>query len=102
MSDIETQGKFRRAENIVKREIAGSTLLVPVVGELAQMRCIFDLNATGELIWDLLDGSTSSDDINSRIAETFSISHESLGQDTADFLEELKRAHLITRVDNDA
>ncbi len=50
------QQKFKKKEEIVSREIAGETILVPIKGKLADMQRIFALENVSEYIWQQLDG----------------------------------------------
>ena len=44
---IEPRDRFVRNPDLVTREIAGETLLVPVTGKLANLADMFSLNKTG-------------------------------------------------------
>jgi hypothetical protein len=89
---------FRRLPDIVPREIAGETLLVPVRGELAQMKQIFVLNPVAEHIWHNLDGSRSAESIVSDVVKDFEIDEETARSDLLEFLAELEEAGLIVSV----
>ena len=87
---------FRPQPDIMPREIAGETILVPVRGELAQMRQIFVLNPVAEYIWKNLDGERSAALILSGIVESFAVDEDTARTDMLEFLAELEAAGLIT------
>jgi len=46
---------FTRSRSVVSRVVAGETLIVPVRGRVGDLASIYSFNATGSLIWRLLD-----------------------------------------------
>lgn len=86
---------FSRQPDIVPRDIAGETILVPVRGELAQLQQIFVVNPVGEHIWHQLDGSRGFDSILRSLVEAFEIEDNEARTDLLDFLADLEDAGLI-------
>ncbi len=89
---------FSRQPDIVPRDIAGETILVPVRGELAQLKQIFVLNPVGEHIWHRLDGCHGIEAILESVVEVFEIEAADARSDLLDFLAELEDAGLIAPV----
>jgi hypothetical protein len=89
---------FSRQPDIVPRDIAGETILVPVRGELAQLKQIFVLNPVGEHIWHRLDGDQGFEAILQSVVEAFDIEAADARSDLLDFLAELEDAGLIAPV----
>jgi len=47
---------YEKEANMVAREIAGETILVPIRQSAADLQCMYSLNAMGSRIWELIDG----------------------------------------------
>jgi hypothetical protein len=87
---------FKKNENIVMRQIAGETILVPIRGQLADMQCVFCLeSAVGEQIWLQLDGRTTLAKIHHDILDNFEVEQEQSALDLQAFVAELAEAGLI-------
>jgi hypothetical protein len=46
---------FRKREEVVSREIAGETILVPIRGKLVDMERIFSVNPVGAHVWQVAE-----------------------------------------------
>ena len=86
---------FRKKEEVVSREIAGETILVPVRGKLADMQKIFSLNQTAEYIWQNLSGKKKLNDILEGVLSQFDVSKKEVEKDILEFITELINANLI-------
>ncbi len=86
---------FRKAEQIVSREIAGETILVPIRGELADMQRVFWLNSVAEYTWHQLDGERSLGEILDGILAKFDVEREQAQADLQEFIAELLEEGLI-------
>jgi hypothetical protein len=86
---------YRKKEDIVTRQIAGETLLVPIRSQLADMQNIFALNSTAEFIWNQLDGKQNLEDILEGIGRQFDVEKEQAAPDLRDFITRLKEAGII-------
>jgi len=89
---------YQQGENIVSRNIAGESLLVPIRGHVADMQRIFALDPVGEFIWNKLDGTLSLSGILEELLETFSVDRDRAGEDLMGFIDELSRASLIEEI----
>ena len=87
---------FKQAENIVTREIAGETILVPVRGRLADMQNIYTLNRVGNYIWEQLNGSKSLAEILDLVLNNFDVSREEAEQDILEFINHVAETGLVT------
>jgi len=97
--DKEIWGKaFKIRKEIVSREIAGETILVPIKGKLANMQRIFAVDDVAEYIWQQLDGEKKVADIRDGVIELYDVAKEQAREDVLDFIEELKEADLISEV----
>jgi len=89
---------FRQNQDIIARQIAGETLLVPIRGDLAGMQRLFALDKVGEYIWQLLDAPIDCDLIVQSVLANFEVDQEQAQADVQGFLEELLAAGLILEV----
>jgi hypothetical protein len=92
---IRKTDRFCRNADLVTREIAGETLLVPVSGKLANLADMFALNPSGAHVWQLLDGQHSARDAANSLVEHFEVSEEQAWQDVSGLLETLLVEELI-------
>ena len=98
-SSQEIWGKvFRKRDEIVDREIAGETILVPIKGKLADMQRIFAVDDVAEYIWRQLDGERRVADIRDGVMDLYEVGKKQARADVLDFIEELKEADLISEV----
>ena len=93
---------YKRSENIVSRDIAGETILVPIRGKLADMQNIFTLNGVGVYIWDHLDGKRSLTEILDLLLDHFEVSKLEAEQDILEFIDQITKTGLASINDNHA
>lgn len=62
---------LRVAGEVVHREIAGETILVPVRGGAADMRRMYSLNPTAAFVWARIDGMRALGEIVDDLLESF-------------------------------
>ena len=86
---------YKKKDEIVSRQIAGETMLIPVMGRIADMQKIFAINPVGEFIWTKLDGEKSLAQISEAIAASFAVSREQALAEAEEFVRELLREGLI-------
>lgn len=71
---------------VVRREIAGETILVPVRGRAADMRRMYALNPTAAFVWGRCDGARTVDAILAEMLERFAVEPDAARADLAAFL----------------
>jgi len=86
---------FARGNDCVAREIAGETIIVPIRNHVGDLDSIYTLNEVGTMIWQLIDGHKSTDEIAEAIHKTYDVKPEEAAKDTVAFLESLAEAGLI-------
>jgi len=89
---------YRKKGDIVTREIAGETLLVPIRGNLADMQQIFTLNEVAASVWSCLDGRQGVHAIRQEIVDGFQVTLDQADADIRAFLGQLTQAGLIEEV----
>ncbi len=82
-------------KQLIKREIAGDTILVPVGKTVYESRGLFILNEVAALIWDVLPNSESEKEIVDKILEEYEVSREEAEADTAQFMAKLREMNII-------
>lgn len=99
---ISNRGKstniFQKKEDIVSRDIAGETILVPIRGKLADMQRIFAMNPVAKYIWEHINGELMLDDIRIGIMKVFDVGEGQAKEDLYKFIDELLMADLIVEV----
>ena len=66
---------------LVKREIAGDTILVPVGETTTKLQGLLTINETGAAIWDALPEAENEEAIVERLYEAFDVERDVLRQD---------------------
>ena len=82
-------------KELVKRDIAGDTILVPVGKTVYDATGLFVLNELGAFIWDLLPQAETEDDICKAVLEAYEVSKEEARADIAEFLDQLKKLNIL-------
>ncbi len=86
---------LRTRDEVVSREIAGETILVPIRGKLVDMQRIFSVNPVGAHVWQQLDGRRSLAEIRDSVLDTFDVEKGQADVDIQEFVAELTEAELI-------
>jgi hypothetical protein len=82
-------------KELIKREIAGDIILVPVGSGVYDSNGLFALNELGGFIWDLLPKADGEEDILKAILEEYEVSREQAQEDLREFLDKLKQLNII-------
>ena len=82
-------------KELIKREIAGDTILVPVGKTVLDSNGLFVLNELGAFIWDLLPEVEDEDAICKAILAEYEVSAEKAAQDVAEFMTMLRKMEII-------
>jgi hypothetical protein len=91
--------RVARYDDVILREIAGETFLVPIRGHLADLQDLFVLNEVGSWIWAHLDGTRTPSDLARALCEEFDVGLAEAEQDVAAFLVRLDEAGLLIASD---
>jgi len=79
-----------RNKAVLWRELAGEAILLD-----PQEGCSYNLNAVGTLIWKMLDGEHSINDIVAAICEKYEVEQEQALEDTETLLNDLHNCNLL-------
>ena len=82
-------------KELIKREIAGDTILVPVGKSVYESNGLFLLNELGAFIWDILPNVNSEEEICEAVLAEYDVSVEIVEKDVAEFMERLRSMNII-------
>ena len=82
-------------KELIKREIAGETVLVPVGKSVIDSNGLFVLNELGAFIWDLLPEVNSEAEICDAVLAEYEVSKAEAEQDIREFLNKLQNMSII-------
>lgn len=82
-------------KELIKREIAGETILVPVGKAVYDSNGLFALNELGAFIWDLLPQVETEEEICAAVLAEYEVSEIEARQDIAEFMDRLRKMNMI-------
>jgi len=82
-------------KELIKREIAGDTILVPVGKTVLDSNGLFVLNELGAFIWDLLPNVEDEEAICKAILAEYEVSAEEATKDVAEFMAMLRKMEIL-------
>lgn len=89
---------YRKTSDLLTRQVAGETLVVPIRGKLADLQSIFTLSVVAECVWGLLDGVRDVEQLRDGVVEEFDVVPAAALADVSAFLDELLKVGLIEPV----
>ncbi len=82
-------------KELIKREIAGDVILVPVGKSVYDANGLFVLNELAAFIWDILPNVDTEAEVCKAVLEAYDVSEEIAARDVADFLGRLKQMEIL-------
>lgn len=82
-------------KELIKREIAGDTILVPVGKTVLDSNGLFVLNELGAFIWELLPQVETEEEICRAVLAEYEVSPEEAAKDIAEFMGKLNQLGII-------
>lgn len=76
-------------KELIRREIAGDVILVPVGKTALENNGLFTLNELGSFLWDRLDGAKDETDLLRAVLEEYEVSEPEALEDIRSFLKDL-------------
>jgi len=89
--------RITKAEDLVSRNVAGETIIVPIKGRVGDLDAIYTLNEVGTFIWKHMEGRPTVRRLLAAVAREYDVEPEEVKKDVAEFLESLEAAGLIRR-----
>ncbi len=87
--------QFMNKQELVTRQIAGETVIIPIRGGVGDFNSIYTLNPSGTFIWRLISEGTRLPGIVDAVCNEYEVTREAAEKDVAEFLESLKAEDLI-------
>ena len=82
-------------KELIKRQIAGETILVPVGKTVYDSRGLFVMNELGSFLWDLLPGAAGEEDLVRAVLAEYEVTEDVARQDIREFLDKLQAMNII-------
>ena len=82
-------------KELITREIAGDTVLVPVGKSVYDANGLFILNELAAFIWKLLPEAETEEQICKAVLEEYEVSEEDAARDVAEFLGKLRELEIL-------
>ena len=88
---------FIKNKELVTRDIAGETIIVPIKGRVGDLDGIYTLNGVGTFIWQHIESRLTVSQLVDAVATEYDVERGDAEEDVAEFLESLETASLIKR-----
>ena len=82
-------------KELIRREIAGDVILVPVGGTMLENNGLFALNELGAFLWDRLETAEDESALVAAVLDEYDVDEETARTDTAEFLQKLREMEII-------
>lgn len=82
-------------KDLIKRDVAGDIILVPVGKTVYDSNGLFVLNSMGSFLWDRLPQAESEEDLLLAVLEKYDVTREIAARDIATFLEKLRQMNIL-------
>lgn len=80
---------------MIKREIAGETYLVPIGQAVKSYNGLFCLTEVAAFLWDRLPGAESEDELVRAVLEEYEASPDEVRADVAEFVGKLRSMGIV-------
>lgn len=82
-------------KDLIKREVAGDTILIPVGKTVYDNNGLFVLNELGAFLWDRLPEAEGEEDLLRAVLAEYEVSEEEAGADITAFLAKLREMGIL-------
>ena len=82
-------------KELIKRQIAGDTVLVPVGKTVYESNGLFVLNELGNFIWDLLPQAQSKEAVLETVLAEYEVDRETAEKDITEFFSKLEQLGIL-------
>ncbi len=86
---------FVKDANLMARNIAGETLIVPIRNSIGDLNSIYTLNEVGALIWQMIDEETRVNQIVEAVSAEYDVTKDEAAQDVVELLDSMTAEGLI-------
>ncbi len=82
-------------KELIKRSIAGETVLVPVGRTVYEANGLFVLNELGDFLWERLPEAENEEQLLASILEEYEVDEHTARRDLRIFLDKLKQMEIL-------
>ena len=82
-------------KKLIKREIAGDVLLVPVGKSVYDSNGLYILNETGNFLWEHLETCADENELIQKLLDEYEVTEDEAKEDVAQFLNDLRQLGII-------
>ena len=82
-------------KELVKRDIAGDTILVPVGKTVYDSNGLFILNELGSFLWDRLEAAENEEELLHAVLNEYEVTKETAKKDLRTFLDKLREMGIL-------
>ena len=82
-------------ENLALRQVAGTWVVLPLANKVLEFDGMLTLNETGHMLWTLLEGGKTPEDMATALTNEYEVSYEQAFADVGEFIEMLKKAGCV-------
>lgn len=82
-------------KELIKRDIAGDTILVPVGKSVLENNGLYALNEVASFIWDILPVVNTQEEIVKKLLDEYDIDEKTAREDCEVFLQKLKEMNIL-------
>ena len=87
-----------RSTELVSREIAGETLVVPIRKGVGDLDSVYTFNELGARLWLMLEQGRTTEELADWVRNTFDVPAEQAFGDVARFIAELREERLVRSI----
>jgi len=92
------QVRHARNTEIVSREVAGETIVVPICRGVGDLDSVYTFNPLGRSLWSLLEESQTTEELASWVASRYQVDTKQALKDVQSYLAELQEIGLIRTI----
>lgn len=82
-------------KQLVRRQIAGDTVLVPIGTSVYESNGLFILNEVGAFLWDRLEEAQSENDLLTALLAEYEVAEDEARRDIREFLDRLREMRIL-------
>lgn len=82
-------------KELIKREIAGDTILVPVGKTVYDSNGLFVINELGAFLWDRLPAAKDESELLAAVLEEYDVAEAEAARDIREFLQRLQKLEIL-------
>lgn len=97
MSTLEGRSVYKRAADVVCRQVGLESILVPIRHNVGNLDYVYTLSPVAARIWSMLDGSHTSGMIVDALCSEYDVDRETAVSDVSQLLADLEETSLIAK-----